>query len=160
MSAHAGSATRRGRPSLPRTLGDRIGFRLHTTSAEVTALVDAELADLGLRGTQYGLLALLEEHGGLSQQEAAAGILVDRTTMVTLVDELERQGRVERRPDPADRRRHALYLTASGRQITRRAHDAVTAAENRYFAPLSKADQRALQALLVRLDLPSRAEEG
>jgi DNA-binding MarR family transcriptional regulator len=146
------SPTKSGRPALPATLGNRIGFRLHTTSAEITTLVDEELAEHGLKGTQYGLLALLEEQGGISQQEAAACILVDRTTMVSLVDELEHQGHVERRPNLSDRRRHALHLTAAGRRVVRRAHDAVTSAERRYFGVLDADEQDTLRRLLVRLD--------
>ena len=157
MTSEAPAAASRARPALPSTLADRIGFRLHTTSEEVTALVDAALAQLGLKGVQYGLLALLEEQEGLSQQQAAARILVDRTTMVALVDELERQGRVQRRQDPADRRRHALSLTAGGREVVRRAHAVVTEAETRFLAPLRPEERRTLQGLLTRLDEQARS---
>jgi DNA-binding MarR family transcriptional regulator len=40
---------------------------------------------------------------------------VDRTTMVTLIDDLETKGLVERRPDSKDRRKNVVVLTDAGR---------------------------------------------
>jgi len=142
----------RSRRDLPRTLADRIGFLLHLTADEIRALVDKDLSTLGLKGLHYGLLSLLEETEAISQQQASQRLLIDRTTMVALVDDLERQGRVERRRDPDDRRRHALYLTASGRALLKEAHDGVTAVESRFCAPLSGDERAVLKDLLTRLD--------
>lgn len=46
-------------------------------------------------------------------------IVTDPSTLVPVVDALEARGLVERRKDPADRRRVPIYLTDSGRQVLR-----------------------------------------
>jgi DNA-binding MarR family transcriptional regulator len=73
---------------------------------------------------------------------------VDRTTMVAVVDGLERAGFVERERDPGDRRAYALRATANGRRVLGRARRAVERAEARFLARISEADQRRLKELL------------
>ncbi|HEY8215537.1 MAG TPA: MarR family transcriptional regulator [Acidimicrobiia bacterium] len=140
------------RPLLPASLMAHTGFLLHQTAEEIGQLVTDRLAPLELKGPQYGFLALLEESGGLSQHDAATRLHVDRTTTMAMVDELERQGRVERRRDPNDRRKNALYLTGRGRSTIARAHRIVAAAEVEYFEPLSGAQREALHRMLTTLD--------
>jgi DNA-binding MarR family transcriptional regulator len=66
--------------------------------------------------------ALLElnEHDGLSVTELAASLSIDRSNVSRLVQRLEVDGMVERKPHPTDGRATALYLTAEGE---RRAED-------------------------------------
>ncbi|MBL8146772.1 MAG: MarR family transcriptional regulator, partial [Anaerolineae bacterium] len=49
--------------------------------------------------------------------EASKLMMMDPSTLVPVVDALEARGMVERRKDPADRRRVPIHLTASGRQM-------------------------------------------
>ena len=53
----------------------------------------------------------------LSQQDIARRLGIDPTVLVGVVDELERRSLVERRRDPADRRRYLLVVTGDGTEL-------------------------------------------
>ncbi len=111
---------------------------------------ESRVAHLGLRSKHYGVLLLLRE-GARSQAEIGRGARVDRTTMVALIDELERLGLVERARHAEDRRAHAVTLTARGRQVEREASQAVDSTEAECFAPLAPEEREQLRALLSKL---------
>ena len=71
--------------------------------------------------------------------------------MVSVVDELERKGLVERRRNPDDRRAYALALTDEGESMRRRARRLLASAERRLLAPFSSAESELLRDLLRRL---------
>ncbi len=65
--------------------------------------------------TQVAVLARLERQGALSTAELAVAERVRPQSMGQTVAELEAQGLVDRRPDPADGRRTLLEITDAGR---------------------------------------------
>jgi len=71
--------------------------------------------------------------------------------MVALVDELEQRGLVERRPDPADRRVRALYLTGKGRQTLARGRKIAREHEEELTRGLPTADRKRLVDLLQKM---------
>jgi DNA-binding MarR family transcriptional regulator len=79
---------------------------------------------------------------------------VDRTSMVASIDELEGKGLVERRPDPNDRRRNIVTLTASGAKTTQQGAAASTKAERAFFEPLSEDDAITIKQALRVLAFP------
>jgi DNA-binding MarR family transcriptional regulator len=97
-----------------------------------------------------GVLNLLAE-GPISQHQLGAQLGIDRTTMVELIDDLERKGAVERRKNPADRRSYALVLTPSGKQLQKKAARAFDDAAAEVFQPLKRDEQLALANMLRRV---------
>ena len=69
-------------------------------------------------------------------------LCMDARNVVVLLNELEDLGHIIRRRDPADRRRHRVYLTSSGRQALKRAARAQQDVEEELLQTLS-ADERA-----------------
>ena len=55
----------------------------------------------------------------MTQQELVDRSLIDPSSMVAIIDELEELGFAERRPHPSDRRKHAIHLTADGKRDPR-----------------------------------------
>ena len=106
---------------------------------------------LGLSGKGFGALILLVQEGPLSQQRLGERQGIDRTTMVAVVDELERAGFVERRRDPRDRRAYSLQATAKGRRVLQRAGEATMRAEDQFLAPLPAAERSRLKRMLGTL---------
>ena len=93
---------------------DRLGYLLKHAQSALAAHTTAALEPLNINGRELAVLSVLGAAEPLAQQQAATKLSVDRTTMVDLVDALERKGLVERRSDPADRRRNLVHLTAEG----------------------------------------------
>jgi DNA-binding MarR family transcriptional regulator len=76
--------------------------------------------------------------------------------MVALVDELERRGLIERRPSPADRRAHALFLTGEGGRLLDRVMKVSADHEAQLCAGLTRSERERLIELLARVS----AEQG
>lgn len=64
----------------------------------------------------FSLMVLMEGNPGIAQIELATQLAIDKATVVGLIRRLQREGWVESRQSPSDRRRQDLFITASGRQ--------------------------------------------
>ena len=74
-----------------------------------------------LRGPHYRVLAILMKQSPLPISEVGRSLSVSRPYMTGLIDHLEREGCVQRIPDPADRRVIQVVLTEEGRECLFRA---------------------------------------
>ncbi len=78
-------------------------------------------ARFGLTAPQLWALWELGKEGPLALKDLSARLHVHPSTMVGVVDRLEAKGLVARKPDPVDRRRVRLSLTAAGRALRKKA---------------------------------------
>lgn len=134
----------------PRLPG-RLTYLLKRALLRLEELQDAALAPAGVTGRELGLLLALEGREPASQQEVAARLGVDRTSMVAYVDRLEAKDLVRRRADPADRRRNVVELTQGGHATLEEALRASDGAEAQLLAALDADEAARLRALLGRL---------
>ncbi|MFI9270673.1 MarR family winged helix-turn-helix transcriptional regulator [Kitasatospora sp. NPDC052896] len=137
------------RPDFP--LAGRTGMLLHKAGKLIEEEVDRALVAAGFRLRTFLALAALAGGPELSQQDLSRVLNLDPTTMVALIDELERAGRVERRRNPADRRRYILVLTEPGRQALAEAEAVATEAERAFFAELTGPQRDQLHGMLALL---------
>jgi DNA-binding MarR family transcriptional regulator len=136
---------------IPPSILDRPGALLVIAARRGQELAAERLTPLGLNVRMCGVLNLLKEEGPKSQQEIGEQLSIDRTTMVEIVDELERQGIVRRERSPHDRRSYAVTLTTSGKAKQKRASEAFDAAADDFLSPLSKPEREKLGGMLKRL---------
>ncbi len=134
-------------------LTDDLGFLLSRASGAVVRATNTALAGHGLRVRQYSVLVLACEDDGRTQRELAAVLGLDPSQVVLLVDELERAGWVERRPDPADRRTRLVVATEAGRRTRAVAAEAADAAVGEVLGPLEDAERDLLRTALLRIAL-------
>jgi DNA-binding MarR family transcriptional regulator len=131
----------------------RLGYLLKRAQLRFTEMASAALAPLGIGPREWAALNCLDEQHGLSQRQVAEMLGVDRTTMVALIDELERKGLVERRPQADDRRKNIVGLTGEGRDAMRRGARLADDCERQFLAALSEPDaerfRRALQTVIA-----------
>ena len=73
--------------------------------------------ELGLTQTQWQALAHLKHNEGINQAALADLLEVQPITLGRLIDRLEANGWVERRPHPSDRRSLCLFLTPKAQPI-------------------------------------------
>lgn len=86
--------------------------------------VAVALGDLDLSPSQYRLLLFLSE-GNAAASAVAGRLAVSRPSVTALADGLEKRGLLQRKSDPADRRRVAHELTEAGREALAAADAAV-----------------------------------
>lgn len=134
----------------------RLGYLLKHAFLDLEDLHEQHLADCPVNARELSILLLLDDHEPESQQQVAGRLGVDRTTMVGLLDGLERKGLLGRQPDPMDRRRNVIALTDPGRQALRAATAASDEAERQLLADLSATEAEQLRALLTRIVARSR----
>ncbi|MDT7581864.1 MAG: hypothetical protein QOK35_3128 [Pseudonocardiales bacterium] len=109
------------------------------------------LAPSGLTPPHAGLLRAVAADEGRSQQALADQLGLLPSRLVALVDELEREGLLERRRNPRDRRHHALHLTDDGRARLRELGRIARDHGSDLLAPLDDAERATLGDLLARL---------
>ncbi|WP_431044504.1 MarR family winged helix-turn-helix transcriptional regulator [Streptomyces sp. P1-3] len=147
MSRSSASA-RQGAATFDFPLVRRTGYLLHKAGILLLHEADQALEAQGLRMRYYFVLAALEGGHALSQQDLSRLLNLDPTTMVALVDEMEDNGHVERRRNPADRRRYILHLTNEGRRVVATAAEAVDRVERAFLASVPEEDQERLREIL------------
>jgi DNA-binding MarR family transcriptional regulator len=129
----------------------RLGFLLARHGAVTDTRIRAALQATGLK-PQHGVTLLnLAERGSVSQQSLIGLLGVDPSVVVTILNDLEGYGLVERRRAPADRRRHIVELTPKGASMLEGVERALSAVERELFADLSEEETAQLRALLSRV---------
>jgi DNA-binding MarR family transcriptional regulator len=125
--------------------------RLYRLVHDVYVLMDiadrAVLESFSLSRLQYNALRLLIEEGEHQLVRLAKRLLVTRSTITRLTDQLAARGLVRREDDPADRRAQLAFVTEAGRALWEQAHAAHLATIHAALTPLGH-DHAALEALL------------
>jgi DNA-binding MarR family transcriptional regulator len=99
----------------------RVWFRLMRLETRMRVAVADRLRHIGLSVPQCDVLTTLTERQGISQQALAERLYVTKGNISGLIDRLVAAGLVERRAIVADKRQHAIYLTAAGRAAAEKA---------------------------------------
>ncbi len=148
---------RRATPaSAPPDVSDGIGFLLSQVGSHSSARFADRLEPLGFKPAHAGVLRLIREADGLSQQALGERLGVFASRLVGLIDELEGRGLVERRNSPSDRRSYALYLTQAGRAALEQIGRCSREIQEEVCASLSDAEKAQLAEFLRRI----AAEQG
>jgi DNA-binding MarR family transcriptional regulator len=135
---------------LPASLQQRLSYLIGRLYFRALALERDALAELGIDVKQQAALALLADEGPMTQQVLGQRLGIDRTTVVRVVDGVERLGLVKRGRHPADRRSHLLALTPPGREAEQRGRELVRTAEQSVLADLDEAEHHTFLRLLTR----------
>lgn len=94
---------------------DQFPFAVARVTRRWRKLLDERLKDLGVTQARWTTMVYLQRGGqGLTQRELASLMAIENPTLVRLLDGLEEQNLVERRPCQQDRRARRLHLTATG----------------------------------------------
>jgi DNA-binding MarR family transcriptional regulator len=134
-----------------RGLSRRVGFLLAQLGTHAHRLFADRLAQLDLHPRHFGMLSHLAASEGQSQQALSIALGIHRSAVVALVDDLERRGLAERRPDPSDRRAYTLYLTPPGRALLADLERIVQDHEAELLAALNASERSQLISLLQRI---------
>jgi len=136
----------------PSAQWERLPSWLLTQTANHAGRIVADgFSSAGARGYHYRLLATLAEFGPASQAALGRRSGIHLSDMVAAINELADRDLVERAPDPADRRRNVISLTAAGKRQLRRLEKQLAASQDELLAPLSPDERQRLTGLLSTL---------
>lgn len=111
--------------------------------------VEAKRHGVGLRGQL--VLTALKAECGRTQLALGASLFLDKTTLTTVLDKLEGDGLVRRRPDPADRRVRIPEITEAGLAVQERVAEAIGVVEHGLLGALDEDEQKLLEVALRRV---------
>lgn len=147
-----------GTAARERLLGSDLSADVNFLLARINALSlsasNAALAEHGLKVRSYAVLTVAASGDRPSQRELASFLQLDPSQVVSLVDDLEARGLVERLPDPTDRRANVVVATEAGMDKVEAARRVVRDVDSTTYASLSTAERDQLTALLKRLAFP------
>ncbi|MGO8884390.1 MAG: MarR family winged helix-turn-helix transcriptional regulator [Streptosporangiaceae bacterium] len=118
---------------------------------EIRAELERRLEPLGIGPREFRLLEALAPTHGVSQRALGMAVGIHPNRMVSLVDQLEERGLIQRRQHPSDRRAHALAMTTDGLRLLGQALGIAASVDASLCAELDATQRRQLVALLSRL---------
>jgi DNA-binding MarR family transcriptional regulator len=120
--------------------------------------VRSRLQDRGMTYARMRLLGALHCNGPQIMSSISDELGVTRRNVTALVDALEEEGLVRRKPHPTDRRATVIEMTGRGERTMDRAYDEHRAAVAELFEELGGGEQRELTRMLVALREALRRE--
>jgi DNA-binding MarR family transcriptional regulator len=147
-----GSNIRQMPPSLVLGEGpDRLGLRVTMVQLAVNADLTPRLNALGLTSpSRMTALFHIRANPGCNQSELALFTGLSRASAVTMVDQLEKAGLVERR-DSKDARVNALFITPAGQDAVASATEQTAINEELIFGALAAEERATLRRLLEKV---------
>ena len=134
----------------PERLDAQIGGQLYLAHRYARAATNRALRAHQIELRHLGVLACLAEAGPQSQRALIDRLQLDKSSMVYIIDELERQGLAERRRNEHDRRSYAVHLTPTGRDKLAASTETAGEVMTELLSPLSPAERQQLHELLGR----------
>jgi DNA-binding MarR family transcriptional regulator len=131
------------------TLRRSIGFSLRRAQLSTYKEFGRFMDPLDVRPSQFAVLVLIRDNPGFSQSAISQTLGIQRANFVSLLDELQHRGWVERRKAENDRRSFALHLTREGEAIMKQVQAAHANFER---GLLQRLDERSGKALLRLLN--------
>lgn len=111
----------------------------------------ADAVKLGLTLEQCKVLANLQRNQGISQVRLACLTETDPMTLVRVLDRMEQDGWLERRPDPIDRRKWRLYLKPAAQLIMQQVWTIADRARSESLSGLDTVEVDQLTNMLERV---------
>lgn len=131
----------------------RLGFLIHDVSRLRRTVVDKALGPLGITRSQWWVLANLsrDEGTGMMQTELARLLDIGKVALGGLLDRLECNGYIVRRPDPVDRRAKRVELAPAGAKLLASIQDQAAALNREMMAGISADEIAAMEDILSRM---------
>ena len=127
------------------------GYQLRLAQIAIFRDFAQTLGEFDVTPGLFGVLVIIDANSGLKQSELARAAHLDRSTVVSVIDNLERRGLVERRAADNDRRSNALVLTPDGAALLKKLKRRVNEHEKRLVQHLTEDERQTLVTLLQRI---------
>jgi MarR family transcriptional regulator for hemolysin len=130
----------------------QLGVAIGQIARRWRARLDQRIAPFGLTEARWLVLLSLARRGdGVTQKDLAARLAIEAPTLVRTLDWLQRQGFVERRAVPSDRRAKTIHLTDKARPVLLRIEAEAAAVRAEILADIPEQDLATCLAVLGRV---------
>jgi MarR family transcriptional regulator, lower aerobic nicotinate degradation pathway regulator len=138
-------------PCFHKELKKYLGYCFYKTALALRSSVDQRYARFGLVAPQYGMLIILNDAGPLTQNQLGQSMVIDKATMVRMIDVLQAKSYVTRTQSKTDRRANYLEITKAGRAVLQKLDLERRIAEDEFLKPLTSAERTQLTAIIDKL---------
>lgn len=125
-----------------------MGYLMHWAARLFRRLADRRLEPLGLSSGHLPVLTALIANEAMSQKALTEHAAIEQPTMAATLARMERDGIIERQPDPRDKRSSLFSLTPASRRKIGALHAAVEAMNDDALADLPEADRERFRHML------------
>jgi DNA-binding MarR family transcriptional regulator len=133
------------------TANNSLFYMLHDATRQLRKHFDRRATRLELTRAQWRALKATSRQEGLSQTELAELLDMEPIPVGRVIDRLEKTGFVERRADPADRRRWRLYLTQKAHAVVDEMETIASELRNDALRDVDRNDLDALMRVLAQI---------
>jgi len=137
---------------------DSLGYWIITTSRLYQRAIDEELAPEGITYRQWQTIGYLALEGSLTQKELAYRMQIEPSTLVGVLDRMERDGWIVRNPCQQDRRRKQIRLTALAEPVWEKIVGCAKRVRERASADFTPSELKQLNYLLEKVRRSLSAE--
>jgi MarR family transcriptional regulator for hemolysin len=120
------------------------GYMTNWAARLFARAIDQRLKEIGVSSGQLPVFFALADGRSLTQKELARVASIEQPTMAATLARMERDGLIERRADPADRRSSLVSLSAEAREKALLVMTAVRETNAVALDPLSEDERAAL----------------
>ena len=130
---------------------EELAKRMVLVSALRRTALNRERERLGQKLIPVPLMAYILEHPGCTQGEVAAYLYISAASVATSCKRLEKEGLLERRVDPGNRRKNQLFVSEEGAALTKEKRAMLNRVNARTFADIDEEDLATFSRVLDRM---------
>lgn len=127
------------------------GYMTNWAARAFTPAIERRLKPLGVSAAYLPVFFALSDGGELPQKALAAAASVEQPTMTLTLRRMARDGLIERRVDPADRRSTLVSLSDAGNRLVPEVQRATAEVNAIALAPLTTAEREAFLGALAKI---------
>ncbi len=131
---------------------DCVCFLLGKVSRKLNRITRESIAPYGLTTSQFFLLIALYEENGILISKLAEKVALDKASLTGIIDRLERDGLVERRGDPEDRRAIRVYLTPKAESLREELLQIYYRNNSKFLSVLSPEEKKFFESIVEKLE--------
>lgn len=138
---------------------DSAGYLINHVARLCFQGLHEQIAPLGLAPAQFMTLLELWREDGLTQKDLVERLDVEQATMANTIARMERDGLIERRPHPEDRRARTIYMTEKAKSLEADATHAAMRVNEDLLATLSVEERSTFIQIMQRVIASKKASK-
>jgi len=100
---------------------------------------------------QYAVMRAIAEHPGIEQVALTEVAVSTKATLAEMLNRMEMRGLVRREPDPQDKRRRFVFLTAEGNALLNNCLPVGAGVDDAFLGKLSMQERKQLGELIRKM---------